>query len=91
MVVNKAIKTLQKIQLENRQHMNSIIEGLSRCHKYAITHNDEIFAKEYTNQIQGDIHKFYDACVEIVGGDYNQLLTEFDGKININIYEDTDE
>lgn len=86
--MSKAIKTLQKIQLENRQHMNSIIEGLSRCHKYAIMHNDEVFMQEYTKQIQGDIHKFYASCTDVVAGEFNTLLTEFDGKINIDIYEE---
>ena len=90
--MSKTIQTLLKIQTENRKHMNAIIEGLSRCQKYYTTHKgDTEFSEAYPKLIQSDIHEFYKACTDVVCGEFDNLLTEFDGKITIDIYEDNNE
>lgn len=86
--MSKELDIIRKIQLANRQHMNAIIEGLSKCQRqYAKNRDNKVFSEYYINYIQADIHKFYDGCIDIVSGEFDEMLVEFNGKINIDIYE----
>lgn len=90
--MSKELQTLTKIQQQNRQLMNGIVEGLSKCQRhYAKNKDNKVFEDYYIRHIQGDIHKFYEACTDIVGGEFDEMLREFDGKISIDIYKEDDD
>jgi hypothetical protein len=85
---SKAVEIAEKLKADNRKLFNDIITNIGRPHKYLLKNPDDTDVQAIQKETVNDIYIFIESVGELIGGQWDTLIKEFNGNaVGIDIYD----